>query len=374
MTGSVPLFEIDWDHHEIRNAVDSICRGSYWAKGPYVEEFENRLEAYYDVNHAVVVNSGTTALVGALTALGVGPGDAVVVPSFTFIATANAVRLVGATPVFADIDRETYGLDPADVERKITPDTEAILPVHPYGSACRIDELVSLARDHDVSLVEDAAEAFGCEYDGQLLGTFGEAAALSFCQNKVVTTGEGGAVITDDPKIADAARLYRSHGRSSEGYFERTDSGTYTTLGTNVRMSDLVASIGCAQMEKADELIAGRRRVAAQYDEALRGVPDVAPHPYPALSKHVYQLYTVELAETVDRAALVKVLDDHGVSCKVYWDPPVHRTEFYGANVSLAVTDEVASRVLTLPMHPNLSVKEVERVVSALEVGIEKAK
>ena len=374
MSESVSLFEIDWDQREIQNAVDSICRGAYWAKGPYVDEFEDRLKAYYDVDHAVVVNSGTTALVSALTALDIGPGDEVVVPSFTFIATANAVRLVGATPVFADIDRETYGLDPGDVERKITPDTEAILPVHPYGSACRIDDLVSLAREHDVSLVEDAAEAFGCEYDAQLLGTFGEVAALSFCQNKVITTGEGGAIITDDAEIADAARLYRSHGRPSEGYFERTDSGTYTTLGTNVRMSDLVASIGCAQIAKADELIAGRRRVAAQYDEMLREVPDVTPHPYPALSKHVYQLYTVTLAKTIDRAALIEVLNDHGVSCKVYWDPPIHRTEFYGADVSLPVTDEVASRVLTLPMHPTLSDKEVERVVSALEVGIEKVK
>lgn len=374
MDDQVPLFEIDWSKDEVRNAVDSITRGGYWAKGPYVDEFEELLSAYYGVDHAVVVNSGTTALVAALAAHDIGPGDEVVVPSFTFIATANAVRLVGATPVFADIDRENYGLDPAAVRRAISPETAAILPVHPYGSACRIDELVALADEHGLVVVEDAAEAFGCSFDGQLLGTFGDSAALSFCQNKVITTGEGGAILTDDPAVADAARLYRSHGRESESYFERTDSGSYTTLGTNIRMSDLVASIGCAQISRADELIEKRRAVAAAYDDAFEAIPAVDPHPVPDRSEHVYQLYTVELSDAADREGVIETLQERGVSCKVYWDPPVHRTEFYDADVSLSATDDIASRVLTLPMHPNLDADEIERVATALEAGIEKVK
>ncbi len=374
MTDELPLFEISWDSREVVNAVESICRGGYWAKGPYVSEFEAGIESYLGVEHAVAVNSGTTALVAALEAHGVGPGDEVVVPSFTFIATANAVELVGATPVFADIERETYGLDPDSVRDAAGSETAAIVPVHPYGAACKISDLVAVAREYDAVLVEDAAEAFGADADGTAVGTFGDSAALSFCQNKVVATGEGGAVVTDDDDLAERLRRYRSHGRASEDYFQSADSGRYAEVGTNYRMADVVAAVGCAQLDKVESLIAGRRRAASRLTDAFEELPEIDPHTGEKSGRHVHQLYTVTLAEGVDRAGVVDALDAAGVSSKVYWDPPVHRTGAYGGEETdasaLPVTDDVASRVLSLPMHPELTRDETDRIADALRVAV----
>ncbi len=370
----IPLFEIDWSESDIEAVTDSIQRGGYWAKGPYVEAFEEEIESYLSVDHALVVNSGTTALVAALEGLGVGEGHEVIVPSFTFIATANAVRLAGAEPVFADIERETYGLDPEAVEQRITDDTAAILPVHCYGAACRIQDLAAVANEHGVALLEDAAEGFGAEADGQLLGTIGDAAALSFCQNKIIPTGEGGAVVTDDDEIAHRVKLYRSHGRATTDYFDSASSGEYVALGTNIRMSDMTAALGCSQLDRVDDLIAGRQRAADMYTERFATVESVTPHHAPAGGTHVHQLYTVELAPEIDRAHVIETLNERDISAKVYWDPPVHHTAYYREREEtpeLPVTDEIADRVLSVPMYPNILEGEIERVVAGVETAIE---
>lgn len=377
MTDEIPLFEIPWDASEVANAVDSICRGGYWAKGPYVSAFEDRLEEYLRVEHAVTVNSGTTALESALLAHGVGPGDEVIVPSFTFIATVNVVELVGATPVFADIERDTYGLDPDAVRDALSPATAAVLPVHPYGAACKIDEIVAVAREHDVTVVEDAAEALGADADGQLVGTFGDSAALSFCQNKIVATGEGGAIVTDDDEVAERVRMYRSHGRVSEGYFDSADSGRYVSVGTNYRMPDVVAAIGCAQLEKIDRLVSGRRRAADQLTDAFENVEGVEPHVGDGSGRHVQQLYTVTLDESLDRDRIIETLASRNVASKVYWDPPVHSTEQYRKRYpeedDLPVTEEVSARVVSLPMHPELSREQTDRIVAAVRDAVDEA-
>ncbi|MXV63859.1 aminotransferase class I/II-fold pyridoxal phosphate-dependent enzyme [Natronorubrum sp. JWXQ-INN-674] len=379
MSNEIPLFEIPWDEADVSNAVDSITRGSYWANGPYIEEFEDGLESYLGVDHAITVNSGTTALVAALTAHGIGEGDEVIVPSFTFIATANAVRLVGARPVFADIERETYGLDPEHAETMVTDDTAAILPIHPYGAACEIDRLEEIAADADVPLIEDVAEAFGADYRGRTLGSIGGSATLSFCQNKVLPTGEGGAVVTDDDDVARRLEQFRSHGRASSDYFDSADSGEYVGLGTNVRMSDLVASIGCAQLEKVDAHIANRRRAASRLSEAFSSMNGIEPHTAAGRGRHVYQLYTVTLGETVDRDVVIDTLDQRGIASKVYWDPAVHLTdpyrEAYGYEPGLLpVTEDVTDRVLSLPIHPNLSESEIDRITAGIRAGIERSR
>lgn len=371
----IPLFEIDWDESDIESVSRSIKRGGYWAKGPYVDEFESKLEQYLGVNHALVVNSGTTALVAALRGLGIDEGDEVIVPSFTFIATANAVRLVGAEPVFADIEPQTYGLDPADVESQITESTAAILPVHCYGTSCRIQELLDIAGEHDLRVVEDAAEVLGAEYNGQKLGSFGDVSALSFCQNKITPTGEGGAVVTDHDEIAREVKLYRSHGRATEDYFDSTDSGQYVSLGTNIRMSDLTAALGCSQVNRVSTLIGKRQQVAQKYNELFADVDGVRPHTSRSNATHVYQLYTVELADWVDREEVIKTVTQQNISSKVYWDPPVHQTEYYTETVedvpTLPVTERIASRVLSLPMHPSLSESEIEQVVSGVSTALD---
>lgn len=370
----LPLFEIAWDEREVKNVIDSVTRGGYWANGPYVSEFEGRLRRYFGVEHAPVVNSGTSALVCALQACGIGNGDEVIVPSFTFIATANAVKLVGATPVFADIEPSTYGLDPDDVRTKITPETSAVIPVHVYGASCRIAELAEITDEHGIWLVEDAAEAFGAKHGGQNVGTFGDLAALSFCQNKVITTGEGGAVVTDDHGLAENVRLFRSHGRASKEYFGSVESGEYVALGSNLRMADVVASIGCAQIEKVERLVEGRRAAARRMGERLSDVEGVVPHSALDGDRHVYQIYTIEFEDETQRPRAIEALTADGIASKVYWDPPVHRTRYYRSisdPVSLPTTDSIAGRVLSLPIHPNITRAETDRICASVAAALD---
>jgi perosamine synthetase len=376
MDEHIPLFEIPYAEGELENVIESVTRGGYWTKGPYVERFERGLEEYMGVKHAVAVNSGTSALLCGLHGLGVGPGDEVIVPSFTFIATANAVRITGAEPVFADIERETYGLNPNDVRAKLSEDTAAIVPVHPFGGGCDIQSIVGVADERSIPVLEDAAGVIGAAVDGRKLGTFGEVGAVSFCQNKVVTSGgEGGAVLTDDSEVARRAELFRSHGRvqpDHEASYGSTETGTYVSLGMNLRLADPLAAIGCAQLARVESLIQRRRSVAAEYDDQFAGIASVDPHDIPG--RHVYQLYTVTLPNESVRDTVSAELADRGIDSKVYWSPPVHETEFYRSSNSvvpdLPVTAEVSSRVLSLPMHPNLSTEAVEQVVKGVRRGL----
>ncbi|WP_266081347.1 DegT/DnrJ/EryC1/StrS family aminotransferase [Haladaptatus caseinilyticus] len=357
------------------NAVESITRGQYWANGPYIDQFEEKLKSFFDIEHAVVFNTGTTALVSALRAHGIGEGDEVIVPSFTFVSTANAVRIVGAEPVFADIERDRYGLDPESVADLVSDDTAGIIPVHYAGSACRIESLSTIAEQYDLVLIEDAAEAFGATANGNAVGTFGDSAMLSFCQNKVVATGEGGAVITDDADLAADLRLIRSHGRASGDYFESSSTGQYRTLGNNFRMPDVVASLGVAQLDRVDELIRGRRRVAKAYADRIDAIDGVEPMTDPADGRHVYQLYPVTFDAGIDRDAVIESLAERGVSSKVYFEP-VHQNSYYRETYDrpidrLSTTVDIASRVLSLPIHPELTTAEIDHVSAALTVAIE---
>jgi dTDP-4-amino-4,6-dideoxygalactose transaminase len=372
MSKQIPLFEIPWDETDISNVVESISRGSYWAKGPFVDQFEEGLESYFNIDHAVSMNSGTTALVAALEACGIGPGDEVIVPSFTFIATANVVELVGAEPVFADIESESFGLDPESVEAKITDNTAAIVPVHVYGTPCRIHEITEIADENDLWVIEDAAEAFGATADGELAGTVGDIGALSFCQNKILPTGEGGAVITADPELAAKASQFSNHGRVKGDYFGSVDSGAYESVGSNYRMPDMVAAVGCSQLAKVDELIDSRRAVAARYDDGLSEISEVEPHKPVDGSDHVYQLYTVRFETEAVRSHVIDTLTDRNISCKIYWDPPLHRNGVFTAESQppLPQTDDMSSRVLSLPMYPTLRLTDVDRVVRAIRDGI----
>lgn len=379
MAGQIPLFEIAWDEKEMQNAVESIGRGSYWAKGPFVDEFESQLEEYLDIEHAMVVNSGTSGLVAALEAADIGSGDEVIVPSLTFIATANTVRLVGATPVFADIDRDSYGLSPDSVKEKITDHTAGIIPVHLYGGPCRINKINEIAEQNNLFVIEDAAEAFGSTYQGSHVGTFGDAGVLSFCQNKIVVTGEGGAIVTDDDEIAANVRLYRSHGRTPGDYFDNVGSGEYVDVGSNLRMSDLTAAIGCAQIEKVDELIGGRQAAAQYMNQKLADIEGIrTPEPIEG-GTHVYQLYTVEFDSDIDREVVIETLDEHNISSKIYWDTPVHETQYYqktlkGSVPDTPITKELTDSILSLPIYPDLSSNQADRIVSAVQQGVKRAR
>lgn len=335
------------DEEEIESVSKSIRRGSQWAEGPNIGIFETQLAAYLSMPGVLVCNSGTSALHMAVAACGVKHFHEVIVPSFTFIATVNAVRFVGATPVFADIEEQTFGLDPSDVERKITPKTKAIIAVHYAGQMCKIRELRKIAKAHRLMLIEDGAEALGATSDGLGVGRFGDCAILSFCQNKIVTTGEGGAVITENKFIFDQAERMRSHGKN--------ESGDFVSLGYNFRMADMNAAVGIAQLNKIAWMIKKRQEIASWYKSELGDiVPPIAPY-----NTHVYQLMTIRIPK---RDAVMAHLAENGIQSKVYFNP-VHLTPYYMKDAwkptILPITERVSSEVLSLPLWIGLTQSEV---------------
>ena len=368
MDWKIPLFKIYWDEEDVKMVTEVIQRGMHWAIGPNIERFEQMLAEYVGRRYAVVFNSGTSALHATLLAYGIGDGDEVIVPSFTFIATANAPLFVGAKPVFADIEEKTYGLDPGDVKRKITPETKAIMPMHYGGCPCLIEELGEIAREHNLLLIEDAAESLGATVNGKKVGTFGDCAIFSFCANKIITTGEGGAVVTDSEEIWEKLKLVRSHGRAEKAnYFSSTESMDYVALGYNFRMPDIIAALGIAQLKKIDKIIQMRRQNAEKLSAKLSPVSEIEVPNSPEGFFHVYQMYTIRVTEgRKKRDALMGYLTRERIMSKVYFDP-VHLTYFYRSKLEyscqLPVTEKLAGHVLTLPMYPGVA-EEVDYIAS----------
>jgi len=360
---NIPLFKIYWDEDDVDAVTESIRAGMNWATGPRVAKFEESIASYVGTEYAVTFNTGTSALHAALLAHGVQRGDEVIVPSFTFIATANAPLFVGAKPVFADIEDKTYGLDPEDVKEKITRKTRAIIPIHYGGGPCLIRELKEIAEDYDLILMEDAAESLGARIGDKRVGTFGDSAMLSFCQNKIITTGEGGAIVTDSREMYERLKLLRSHGRlETQDYFSSSEIMDYITLGYNFRMSNITAALGIAQLRKADRIIEMRRKNVEYLTTQLKDIGGIT---IPKTLKdyyNVYQMFTIRISATI-RDDLIKYLADKGVMTKVYF-PPIHSTDFYknklGYINNLPVTEELSSKVLTLPMHPTLTGEEMD--------------
>jgi perosamine synthetase len=364
----IPLFKIYWDNEDLESVKREIESGMNWAVGSNIDKFEKLIAEYVGTDYATVFNSGTSALHSVLLAHGIGKGDEVIVPSFTFIATANAPLFVGAKPVFVDIEEDTFGLDPESVLENITDKTKAILPIHYGGCPCKIKELKEIADDHDLILIEDAAEALGARIGDKKVGTFGDSAILSFCQNKVITTGEGGAIVTDSKEIYDKLSLIRSHGRlETADYFTSADLFDYIDLGYNFRMSNIVAALGISQIKKVDEIIEMRRERSRYLTNNLMSENEfIKPILPPKDYYHVYQLYTV-IANRRDE--LIKYLKDNGIITKIYFDP-VHLTHFYKDKLKyrceLPVTENVAKKVITLPMFPDIKKEELDYITEEI--------
>ena len=369
----VPLYKIYWDEEDVNRVVEVIRRGMFWAIGPNIEKFERMMADYIGKKYAVAFNSGTSALHATLLAYGIGEGDEVIVPSFTFIATANSPLFVNAKPVFADIEAETYGLDPEDVKEKITGKTRAVMPIDCGGLSCRVKELREIAEDHKLLLIEDAAESLGARVDGKPVGSFGEAAMFSFCGNKVITTGEGGMLVTDERDIYERLRLIRSHGRlETENYFTSAKVMDYICLGYNWRMSNVTAALGISQLEKLDKVVEMRRRNAAYMSKRLSKLSGIEPPNPPRGFFHVYQMYTVRVrGGEKARDGLKGYLAEKGVMAKVYFSP-VHLTSFYRERFGfqggeLPMTERISKHVLTLPMYASLTKDEMDYVTSSVK-------
>ena len=376
MNWNIPLFKIYWDEQDVEKVTEAIKKGVNWATGPNVQQFENLLAGYVGVNYALTFNSGTSALHAILLSYGIGKGDEVIVPSFTFIATANAPLFVGAKPVFAEIEERTYGLDPEDIERKITPKTKAIMPIHYGGCSCLIEELRGIADKYNLILIEDAAESLGASINSKKVGSFGGAAMFSFCAPKVITTGEGGAVVTNSEEIYERLKLIRSHGRAeTSDYFSTSEYLEYVALGYNFRMSNLTAALGVAQLEKIDRVIELRREKAGHMTQRLSHAEGIILPTAPNSFLHLYQMYTIRVKGGKEqRDSLMTYLNQRGIGTKVYFDP-IHLTQFYRKKFGykggeLPVTERVSQEVLTLPMYPTLSEDEINYIAESIEASL----
>ena len=315
--------------------------------------FEEEMSSEVDGRTCIAVSSGTSALHLMLLAFGIGPGSEVIVPSFTFAATANAVRLAGGEPVFADVRFDDFCLDIDDVRSRVTDRTAAVLTVHLYGQTGDMGDIAAFCAQRGLALFEDAAQASGARYEGRPVGTLGTAAAFSFYATKNMTTCEGGMVVVDDESAARTIRLLRSQGMAA--------SGTLELVGHNARMTDVAAAIGHVQRRRLVELNGTRRQHAARYDDALRGM--LTPAELEGRT-HAWNQYTVRIPE--GRDAVADALRTTGVQSAVYYRAPLHRQSMYDSPARLPVTDRLASEVLSLPVHPGLTEADVDHVAGAV--------
>nr|WP_295106827.1 DegT/DnrJ/EryC1/StrS family aminotransferase [uncultured Caulobacter sp.] len=343
------------------------CMDTTWISsvGRFISEFEKGFAEYCGVRNAIACNNGTTALHLALVALDIGPGDEVIVPSLTYIASANAVTYCGATPVLIDNDPRTFNLDPAKLEALITPRTKAIMPVHLYGQVCDMDPILEVARKHDLFVVEDAAEAVGATYKGKISGALGTCATFSFFGNKIITTGEGGMITTDDDALAAKMRLLRGQGMDPNRRY------WFPIVGYNYRMTNIQAAIGLAQLERVDAHLDGREKVIGWYEEKLSRLGDRVIKPFVAdTGRHVFWMYTVRLGEglATSRDQVIKDLDALGIESRPVFHP-MHVMPPYAhlATDDLKQAEACGADGLNLPTHAGLTEADIDRVVAALD-------
>ena len=337
-----------------REAVLRVLDSGMLAQGPEVAAFEAEFATAVDGRRCIAVNAGTSALHVALAALGIGPGDEVIVPSFTFAATANSVRIVGAEPVFVDIDPANFCLSPAAIEAAISDRTRAIMPVHLYGHPADMTAISAIAERHNLKVIEDAAQAHLASWNGVPVGAWGDAAAFSFYPTKNMMSGEGGMIVVHDPEVERTCRLLRNQG------MERRYANEI--VGYNLRMTDLHAAIGRAQFGQLCEWTVARQGNAAHLSANLRGV--ITP-PVAAEANHVYHQYTVRV-EGGHRDEFATALEARGVGCGVYYPTPVHQLPSFNVEIDLPATERAAAECLSLPVHPALTDGELDAIVTAV--------
>ena len=363
----IPLSAPDITETEIE-AVSAVLRTSRLSLGPKLEEFEQAMARYIGTSHSIAVNSGTSGLHLCIRALGISEGDEVIAPSFAFIAVANALRYERAVPVFVDIDRETLNLDPDKIEEAITKRTRAIIVVHTFGCPAALDEILEIARRHHLFVIEDACEAIGAEYDGRKVGSFGNAAVFGFYPNKQITTGEGGMIVTNNPKLAAFVSKLRNQGRSDSGEWLQHEE-----LGYNYRISELNCALGIEQLKRLGAILERRQAIAREYHKRLRDHPHLElpamELPRRRLSWFVYVVRLHERFNAFHRDRLVRELTAHGIGCGRYF-APIHLQPVYQSlpnrKMNLPVTESQAARTLALPFFNRITEKQIAEVCSTL--------
>jgi len=386
---NIRLSAPDIGQHEVEY-VNEVLRSHQLSIGPWIEKFEKKFAGYIGTEHAVAVNSGTSGLHLCVRALGIGSKDEVITTSFSFVASVSCFLYEGALPVLVDIDPETLNLDPARVRdflrnqcvrrgdgslvnRKSGRTVKAIIPVHVFGLPCRMDELMEIAREYRLLVIEDACEAIGAEFDGQRAGTFGNAGVFAFYPNKQMTTGEGGMITTNDSRIAELCRSMRNQGRDTDGAWLR-----HVRMGYNYRLSELHAALGLAQLERIDEILSCRAEVARRYSELLSNQAQLQILENDSRTKRSWFVYIVRFRSESPEALRERVrgcLREKGIATQIYFTP-IHQQPFYlqlhpGAVLSLPKTEQAAQECLALPFHTQLSETEINYVCDAIQQAIE---
>jgi perosamine synthetase len=364
----IPLSAPDVTQAEIA-AVTAVLRTPHLSLGPKLEEFEQAMARYIGTSHAIAVNSGTSGLHLCVRALGISDGDEVIAPSFTFIAVANALRYERATPVFVDIDPRTLNLDPSRIEEAITPRTRAIVVVHTFGLPAALAEILEIARRHRLFVIEDACEALGAEYEGRKVGSFGDAGVFAFYPNKQITTGEGGMIVTNDPRLAAQARKLRNQGRGAPGEWLEHEE-----LGYNYRIAELNCALGIEQLERIEPILERREAIARGYQRRLQDRPDVELPPI-ALARRRISWFVYVLRLRGHRAPsyrdkVLQAMASRGIACGRYFAPihqqPAYRTQPHRC-MDLAHTEAIAQRTLALPFFNRITDEQIGEVCRALD-------
>ncbi len=367
----IPLC-IPYIGQEEKDAVNEVIDSGWYAHGPKNHEFEEGFADYLGVKHALSMNSCTSAIHLAVEGLGI-TGE-VILPSFTFVASANAVITGGARPVFADIEYETCNIDPASIERLITPETEAIMPVHFGGQSADMTAVMKIAEKHNLYVIEDSAETIGGEHHNRLTGTFG-VGCFSFYPTKNMTTGEGGMLTTNDDQLAHKVKALLAHGIDKTTY-EREDKEkswfrSASRIGYNFRLSNILAAIGVEQLKKLDVMNAKRRSLAILLTQGLSEIQEITPPSEKPGNKHVYQMYTVRVNQNLDRDQFVRSLNGKGIGASVHFYPPVHHMAPYqGDNYrrdGLEITEKVIREIVTLPMYPSMMDDDIHYIVQSIK-------
>jgi len=364
----IPLLDLKKQYEDIKEevqvAINEVLNSTRYIMGEQVEKFEKEIADFCECKYAIGVASGTDALLLALKALNIGPGDEVIVPTFTFFATAGVVSRLGAKPVFADIDPDTYNITPGEIEKRITKKTKAIIPVHLYGQPAVMDEIMRLASEYNLEVIEDACQAIGAEYKGVKVGNFGDAAALSFFPSKNLGAyGDGGMVLTNDHKLAERIKRLRLHG-SEPKYFHHE-------VGYNSMLDAIQAAILKVKVKYLGEWNKKRQEVAEHYNKLFKekGLDNVIQLPVKKVedSKHVYHQYVIGVK---DRDDLGRYLQENGISTAVYYPLPLHLQECYRelgySEGDLPVAEKASNEVLALPIDPSLSVEEIKYIVEKI--------
>jgi len=361
----IPVSEPDIGENELKNVIAAVKSGWVSSKGPFIEEFEKKFSSYIGVKYGIATSNGTVALHLALTALEIGHKDEVIVPALTFASVANAVLYTGAKPVFVDSHPNYWCINPNKLEEKITKKTKAIIPVHLYGNPCNMNSTMKIAKDYNLYVIEDCAEAHGAEYKDRKVGTFGNIACFSFYGNKIITTGEGGMCLTNDEDLAQKMRVLRDHGMDIKRRY------WHEVIGFNYRMTNLQAALGVAQLEKIDKFIERKRKIAKIYDSLLKNVQGVVLHPKMSWAKNVYWLYSILIDNEgygISRDELMNKLAENCVETRRFFYPlhlmPPYKR--YAVNCRFPITEKLCSSGINLPSSVKLTEKETYEVAQLI--------